>query len=355
MQLSMKKILTKADGPKMQTLIRHTPRPCKHWAKWLMLSHYRQKQQDYRQKQQELARLESLPRYSPTTTDILGEPLEIIDGYSFVLMYRDIFEQQIYRFPTTNPSPYIIDGGANIGISISFFKQMYPNCQIVAFEPEVKVFDALERNIQRVGYGDVELIRRALWSSETSLSFLIEGSDGGRIARNGDQEHKVVRTVRLRDYLDRPVDFLKMDIEGAETEVLADCADLLGNVDNLFVEYHSIASEPQTLDKLITILTDAGFRLQIHQVSRTSTRPFMYTYLKWGMDMQLNIFAMRPSVLEVADMNAPGTLIPRANKYEKLGLLTPIVWLKALMHSYMAVAEGMIEGIQISPLVSGIF
>jgi hypothetical protein len=104
MQLSMKQILTKADGPKMQTLIRHTPSPCKHWAKWLMFP-------DYRHKQQELARLESLPRYCPTTTDILAQPLEIIDGYSFVLMYRDIFEQQIYRFPTTNPSPYIIDGG----------------------------------------------------------------------------------------------------------------------------------------------------------------------------------------------------------------------------------------------------
>jgi len=327
-----------------------------------MFSDYRHKQQELAREQQELARqqkelarLAALPRYHPTTTDIVGEFLEIVDGYSFTLMYRDIFEQQIYRFPTTSPSPYIIDGGANIGVSIVFFKQMYPNCQIVAFEPEDKLFDTLKRNIQRAGYGDIELIRRALWSSKTSLSFLNEGSDGGRIARNGDQKHKVVPTVRLRDYLDRPVDFLKIDIEGAETEVLADCADLLSNVDNLFVEYHSIASEPQTLDKLIATLTDAGFRLQIHQVSRTSPRPFMDTYLKWGMDMQLNIFATRPSVLDAADVNSPGTLIPRTNRYEKLGLLTPIVWFKALMHSYMAVAEGMIEGIQISPVVSGIF
>jgi len=33
---------------------------------------------------------------------------------------------------------------------------------------------------------------------------------------------------------DRPVDFLKLDVEGAETEVLSDCADLLGRVENLF-------------------------------------------------------------------------------------------------------------------------
>ena len=69
--------------------------------------------------------------------------------------------------------------------------------------------------------------RRALWPSEKAPGFLAAGADGRRIARAGGPENIVVHTVRLRDYPDRPVDFLKLDIEGAEAEVVTGCADLL--------------------------------------------------------------------------------------------------------------------------------
>jgi hypothetical protein len=69
-----------------------------------------------------------------------------------------------------------------------------------------------------------------------------------------------VRTVRLRDYLDQPIEFLKLDIEGAEVPVLLDCSDRLEQVEHLFVEYHSFIGLPQPLDCLISILRSAGFR-----------------------------------------------------------------------------------------------
>lgn len=182
--------------------------------------------------------------------------------------------------------------GANIGLSVLYFKDLYPNSTIVAFEPDEEVFSVLQRNIERSGYQDVELFRRALWSAETSLSFMNEGADGGRIARGGDARGKIVQTARLRDYLDRRVDLLKIDIEGAETEVLKDCVDVLGNVDNLFVEYHSFVDGPQTLHEITDILAKAGFRLHIHPPV-TSPQPFIRRNVHLGMDMQLNIFAFR--------------------------------------------------------------
>ena len=63
--------------------------------------------------------------------------------------------------------------------------------------------------------------------------------------------------------MNKHVDFLKLDIEGAETTVIKDCADYLGNVDNIFVEYHSFLSEKQTLDELLNILKKTNFRVQI--------------------------------------------------------------------------------------------
>lgn len=121
---------------------------------------------------------------------------------------------------------------------------------------------------------------------------MAEGADGGRVARANDPQDRVVQTVRLADYLNRPVDFLKLDIEGAETEVLKACAESLGNVEHLFVEYHSFTEEPQTLHTIICILTDAGFRLHI-DAPVVSPQPFMRRDVYGGMDMQLNIFAFR--------------------------------------------------------------
>ncbi len=119
-----------------------------------------------------------------------------------------------------------------------------------------------------------------------------EGADGGRIAQINDPQDKIVQTTRLRNYLDRPVDLLKIDIEGAETEVLMDCADLLDKIDNIFVEYHSFADRPQTLHHITDVLATAGFRLHVHP-NITSPQPFVGRNVNLGMDMQLNIFAFR--------------------------------------------------------------
>lgn len=225
-------------------------------------------------------------------TEILGKPLELVDSASFIWMYNEIFEREIYRYHARTTSPYVIDCGANIGLSVLYLKQLYPQSHIVAFEPDDEIFEVLQRNIERFGYLDIDLQCRAVWNQETTLNFGSDGADGGRLTRAGDSYNKQVKTVRLRNLLDRPVDFLKIDIEGAETEVLLDCADLLSAVDNLFLEYHSFDQQPQSLHVLINILNDAGFRLHIHPPI-TSPQPFLKRDVQAGMDMQLNIFAFR--------------------------------------------------------------
>ena len=98
---------------------------------------------------------------------------------------------------------------------------------------------------------------------------------------------------RLRDLLDREVDMLKLDIEGAETEVLRDCAAELHCVKNLFVEYHSYLNQPQTIDEILGILKASGFRVYLES-DQQLRQPFLWRPIKLGMDLRLNIFAYRP-------------------------------------------------------------
>lgn len=233
-----------------------------------------------------------MPRFQPTVTSIFGKPIEVPDSASFISTFHQIFEAQIYRFQPNTDRPFILDCGANIGLSVIYFKQLYPQSIIVAFEPDREIFETLCRNVASFGYDDVRFVNKAVWNSETEFDFTRDGSDAGRLSLPNDQPTNVVKTVRLKDYLNHKIDLLKLDIEGAETQVLQDCADVLNNVEALFVEYHSFVEEPQSLHTVTNILAQAGFRLHI-QAPMPAPHPFIKCNPYMGMDMQLNIFAFR--------------------------------------------------------------
>jgi len=240
----------------------------------------------------ELTRLAALPRFTRSDTRLLGPTITLPDSASFVWTYRDIFQRELYAFRARSERPYIIDGGANIGLSVLYFKRLYPLAEIVAFEPDPYIFGLLQQNLRSHGHDDVRLERCALWSSETRLSFHGDGADGGRVVQE-DAGGTAVQAVRLRPFLDRRVDLLKLDVEGAETEVLRDCRDALDKVESLYLEYHSTVGQPQTLHVVLEILASAGFRVQVLPCSVMS-RPLIDPPVASGMDLQLHVFGTRP-------------------------------------------------------------
>lgn len=262
------------------------PERVKHWGRFAV-------EPDYRWRHRELKRLRRIPRYTRAATPLLGRRFEMADAESFLSMYRDLFERETYRFECANEDPFIIDGGANIGLSVLYFKRLYPRSRIIAFEPDPEIFSLLERNCTTFELSRVELVNRALWTSETVLKFVQEGGDSGRLQVDGETGRIIqVSTVRLKNYLRSDIDFLKLDIEGAETEVLRDCANELSKVGRLLVEYHSFVDRPQTLHEITAIINRAGFRLHIHSLL-PSPQPFVERNINVGLDFQANIFAFR--------------------------------------------------------------
>lgn len=250
-------------------------------------------QPSYRREFFALRRLKEMPRYTKTTVSLANIEWQLIDPASFVFQYAEIFQKQIYQFPAQTPAPRIIDCGANIGLSVIYFKRVHPESRITAFEPDPQIFSVLEENIRQCGYADVELVNKAVWTETATLEFLPDGSDGGRMVQmSADRQRIQVPTVRLADFLNEPIDLLKIDIEGAETSVLQDCQDTLQHVRHLFVEYHSFEHQPQTLLTIMNILFNAGYRVYIHS-HNVSAQPFDKRKTISGMDMQLNIFAFR--------------------------------------------------------------
>lgn len=244
--------------------------------------------------QREIEKIKGLPRFTNAEIVFCGHTLKIVDNASFFFIQKELFDSKIYEFKSTSISPYILDCGANIGLSVIYFKTLFPDAEIVAFEPDKKVFDVLQYNIKSFALANVTLIEKACWYEEGELSFFNEGADGGRAARGLDEKNITkVETVRLRDFLVRKVDFLKIDIEGAEWKVLEDCGTQLHYVENIFVEYHSFLKAEQHLPEILSVLKDAGFRLHINAPGLTSLQPFVDISTYSGMDNQLNIYGFR--------------------------------------------------------------
>lgn len=237
-----------------------------------------------------------IERFVPTEKEFLNKKMFIHDIASFDLCYDELFVQEMYNFLAKRTNPYIIDCGANLGMSIVYFKELYPEANIVAFEADEHVFSFLEKNVQSFGYKNVELVNKAVWNKDDVLSFIVEGGAGGRLeeqSENGNYTYKHVPCVSVRKYLiDKKVDFFKIDIEGAEYEVLKDCENLLHNVDNLFIEYHSMPEKRQNLHDILKIVQDAGFKYHIKE-AYTTKYPFIERKLNFGMDLQLNIFCYK--------------------------------------------------------------
>lgn len=239
------------------------------------------------------AALHDAPRHQPACIKLLNQDFNIADGFSFYWMYHEIFNDGVYAIKTINSKPSIIDCGASYGVSALYFKSRFPDCTIKAVEADPSTFALLATNIQRHNFSGVTLLNKAVApESNQSVPFYSLGADIGRLhAGPQDTPPISVQTIGLDDLIEGSTDFLKIDIEGAETEVLH-AAKKLHLVNQIFVEYHSFKDTDQSLSELLEILRINGFRYYIHTIF-TPRQPFLEQKLNHGMDMQLGISATR--------------------------------------------------------------
>jgi FkbM family methyltransferase len=224
-----------------------------------------------------------IPRFTSGIFHQNSYSIRYTDILSLYVEYKDIFVNRIYHFETDNLTPYIIDGGGCIGMSVMYFKSVYPNAKIVCFEPDEDIFKILHSNISANHLRDVDLVKAGLACEQGTISFQSDGSDGGKISNNRESNITTINTVRLSDYLTKPVDFLKLNIEGQELPVLQEAVSSgkLYNVRELVLEYHNWPGEEQRLGKILELLTSQGFHYLIHdfdaETCGTTKPPFHLT------------------------------------------------------------------------------
>lgn len=179
---------------------------------------------------------------------------------------REIFLDEAYRPPAEQPPTSIVDLGANIGLATRYFVGLEPAARVLAVEPDPRAAAVLRENVRGLdqvavepvavtadGDGTVELFLGA----QTIASSVVGPRDGAA------GESVTVQTRRLDDLLDAhgfdEIDLLKIDVEGAEYDVLRSFSGL-DRVRAIAGEFHPRPDGP-TADEFFALLAD--FRLEI--------------------------------------------------------------------------------------------
>ncbi|MBI3568270.1 MAG: FkbM family methyltransferase [Gemmatimonadetes bacterium] len=210
------------------------------------------------------------------TVTVGGLRLRITDGPNAFMQYKDEFVRRNYAFQTTNPAPFVIDGGANIGMFSLATRRDHPRARIVAFEPDPALFHLLRENLSANGAGDVRLVHCAIGAADGEMAFASDGQAGGALSAAGGNIR--VKVEPLSRYVTEEVDFLKLNIEGAEFEVLHELAasGKLRSIRSMVFEYHGWYGGPQRLGAILDLLDAHGFRYFVHDLdeqTNAATKP----------------------------------------------------------------------------------
>jgi FkbM family methyltransferase len=196
------------------------------------------------------ARLSSAPVVMTVAVPGVLHPVYLRARTTDVSLCREIFLNDAYDSdffePPQSVSRVIIDAGANVGLSAVFYANRFPNARIIAIEPEPSNYEMLKRNV--VPYSNVTPVQAALWKENGPLRLFDTG--GGNTAfqvgetnqLSATEERGVVQAITLEKLMGRfgiaYIDYLKMDVEGAEKEIFEHAAPWIDRVGTIAVELH---------------------------------------------------------------------------------------------------------------------
>ena len=164
----------------------------------------------------------------------------------------------------------IIDLGANLGFYALALRKRSPNCNIFCVEANPIIFPLLQENLKINGCEDIKCVNKAVASTSDTIdfSYIPEApSIGGKgvysVPRKWmtpDRIHSIKVSGITLDQIDQLfnqscIDIMKIDIEGAEIEVLSKKANILNRTSNIVVERHSVSDR----NMIINIMNEFGF------------------------------------------------------------------------------------------------
>lgn len=187
--------------------------------------------------------------------------LRVFSGDLFIL--TEVFFDECYRLPEeillniTAPTPLrILDLGANIGLSTTYFLARHPSAEVFCVEPDPGNFKLLELNITFF-QPRARLLRAAvsdragtglILPASAAHSVTVQRVETESLPEGSSQLMTIAQILEICGW--DFVDVIKMDIEGHEWPVFDTDLDWLSNCRCLLCEFHGQRDPNQLVQKI---------------------------------------------------------------------------------------------------------
>lgn len=172
---------------------------------------------------------------------------------------RQVIWDQEYNLDLPSSPQYIVDLGANIGISSLALAHKFPNAKIIALEPDKKNFELLTYNTSQ--HQNITKLNKAISHVNELVSLENpSGETNSFVFKNTGEttNTNMIEAVSINSLIesyDMPrINLIKIDIEGVEREVfLQGDTEWIHKVDFISIEFHDEEVEKSITNLLTTL------------------------------------------------------------------------------------------------------
>jgi FkbM family methyltransferase len=193
-----------------------------------------------------------------------GAEIELRPGSTDAWVVAELFDDFAHREPEDlGPLTVIWDLGAFVGATMADFACRHPEATVIGVELDPANAELTRRNVRFLG-DRAKVLRGAVWHSDGEISFTPNPVDlvAGHIEEGGDAQAPAIslNTLLAEHTPGGHVDFVKMDIEGAEAQVLKRNTEWARHAGAILVEVHP----PYTVEECFADLEALGFATRVH-------------------------------------------------------------------------------------------
>jgi len=197
---------------------------------------------------------------------------EIIIPRDSIPVFIEIFRDGVYeQFSRPEEGDIVIDVGAHAGMfTTKAAKLVGDSGLVVAVEPEPRNLALLRHNIESHNLTNVKVISQAIYSEKTTVRLYLQDLSVHHSLSYRSPDYIEVEADSLDNIISRlgldHVDFIKIDVEGAELEILKGAEKVLTSpgIKLSIASYHVLSDGQPQLPGIVSYLESKQFRTQTY-------------------------------------------------------------------------------------------
>jgi len=185
--------------------------------------------------------------------DLIFLVAQMLHSYGFLKTLPH--EKSVQKTLKNLKGDLFVDVGANLGFYCFILNRNFK--RIIAVEPHPSNMEEIRNSMRSFGIKNIECVQKAISNRNGLLPLFLSAGDTGHALGEWTRkdEHMIVETITLQALLRNynTIDLVKVDVEGAEWQVLEGSLPIIDKIKSWVIELHNLERKTE-LESLLSSL-----------------------------------------------------------------------------------------------------